>query len=1542
MGFHLEGSFAGYGSLQTLIQKTKSEKAFGYENTHFSGENDIMDFNREKEQSLMSKNTLVLPVTNYTYDIYSIQGQGVGGTFRPFRGQIGYVHEPKVSDISASMSMGAEYEGGAGGHIGGNIKRSYSNSMTRGWNTTVVPFFKEKISNNDISYETVYLKNIGENRIDQEYQSLFDTKIGAAAAITLQLDGNKQATNKYLVKAPSLSYGNSSPFSSTLTFNSQLKRNKREDRNQVIQKFTKKEVEDFGMNSFIKSNVHAKPHHTAGYVITDEKGNRHIFGETAYNESKKEVTFAVNTVSDPDNDGIVLYSPGSDNSPNNHRGIDHYFNRITTPEYAHTYLLSSVLSGDYEDLSADGPTDDDLGTYTKIIYSSPYNYNWRIPYKKNSASFNEGFKSDPKDQKASYIYGEKEIKYATKIISKTHVAFIDLEDRKDGRGTLGENGGNGSKYMKKITSIRLYSKSQLQNEQDPGINNASVRPIKAAHFVYDYSLCQGIDNNSGVISSSTSEINNQGGKLTLKKVYFTYGNSNMGKYTPYIFNYEGLNPNYNPKAYDIWGNYKPLLDASSGLTAQEFPYVEQGDQQQQNEYSSAWSLTSIELPSGGKIKLTYESDDYQFVQDKRALQMFKVEGVCTAAAKDNFSASSITNELYGTNGEAKYVVVKVNDEDVQLPDSTILEKYIGELEGKPIYFNFFMKIKKSGTVKDFVTGYFEMDQEAVVRSVSADTYLLVPMKHLNKEGKDSQSSLVNPISLAGWFFGRKYLQDYIYTNNPSDLSPTNIFSIGQSLINNLGAMVEIFRGPNGRLRDLNCAQNFEPVKSWVRLQEPSGTKFGGGSRIKTVEMFDGWNDMVGVDENDPNIDIQRYLKKYGQEYDYNLDDGSSSGVATYEPNICKENPLIQPFYHKPEKMSAQAYEEKPFGESFYPTPTVTYKKVRVKNVTASDDDDTTEVRNTKTGEVVTTFYTSYDFPTRSSFTTLDNPLTKYYRSNENDMIKNIVKGLLGLKIEVNIDLTMTQGFSVETNDMNGKMRKQEVYNNAGDIISMVEYKYNVDENDPSTLVSELVTIDENGEVSNTNALGMHYDVINDFRESYSYSNVNGVSGNIDYLPFIFPIVIGYAVPERSQHTQILRTAVTTKVIHKTGILVEKIAHDLGSRVSTKNLAWDANTGQVVLTQTVNEFDDKYYAFNYPAYWYYKAMGMASNNIDIKGMLEMVSGSTEANFSISGNGAPSVEEVFNLGDELIISFNVSGGTTSYLKFWVSSIQNGEIQLMNRNGNILDASSLPSNEVGFKVIRSGKRNQQMASMASITLMADPILLNPDGTGNLNEQLITYNGSESDNPFIVNASAIEYSDEWESQCERNLPNASGLLSGTIGPVNPYVYNIKGDWRAKKSYAYLTGRNSGTTVRNSGFYKNFSPFYSYNGTTNVWEVDATDWTFASEVSKYSPYGMEVENKDALNRYSSAQYGYGYTLPVAVSSNAMYQEIGFDGFEDYSINNFTTPQNVNSHFGFNGVISTDAYITNKKSHSGKNAIVVKANTTVEYKKRIAECESTN
>ena len=112
-----------------------------------------------------------------------------------------------------------------------------------------------------------------------------------------------------------------------------------------------------------------------------------------------------------------------------------------------------------------------------------------------------------------------------------------------------------------------------------------------------------------------------------QKIYFKYGNSQKSMLSPYQFEYDlgdtVKNPRYNVAEKDRWGNYKPN---NSSQPNYEYPFVNQEDANN-DKYAAAWSLQRITLPSGGVIEVNYEADDYAYVQDKKVMEMFKVQGV---------------------------------------------------------------------------------------------------------------------------------------------------------------------------------------------------------------------------------------------------------------------------------------------------------------------------------------------------------------------------------------------------------------------------------------------------------------------------------------------------------------------------------------------------------------------------------------------------------------------------------------------------------------------------------------------------------------------------------------------------------------------------------------------------------------------------------------------------------------------------------------------------------------------------------------------------
>ncbi len=1555
----VDGSIVGSQSKQSYKNENSSYKAFGYENTlHNSPSiNGMLDFNREKNMGSYSKYTSVLPITNYTFDLYSIKGQGVGGLFKPFKSQVGYVFDQTVKDSGKGNTIGLEIGPGNVVHIGVDYKRTKSFSMSSIWNDGNFAISKLKQSAyNNLSNEDTYYKLIGELSVDPDTFNSNNilSNFGGYQPVNIGIGGefHKRVALKIFKKKNILSEAGGT---ATYTYNDLniLKRNHRDVKNLSIQKISKKEVINYGLaNKFFFLNEFSKKHHTAGFKVLKNDGSSYIFGRAVYNTQKIEATLDVsNEVQNTEDclNGTINIGNINDGSPSSHS--DQFVDKKITPPYAYAYLLTSILSSDYEDINNNGPDDVDLGSYTKFNYNLLHEdqYKWRFPF--NKAYYSEGLKSSLRDQKANYIYGEKQLQFVESIETKTHIAVFNYEQRKDGFGVDGEAGGiqpTSFNFNKKIKSIQLYSKP------DYLALGTLATPIKTVHFEYDYSLCPNVDNNSGAVSSNseTEPNNNDGedanlhkGKLTLKKVYFTYGKSRMGKYTPYIFNYNSFNPEYHPKDQDIWGNFKENASVCGDLTNVDFPFVTQ-DKTSADNNSSAWSLESIDLPSGGKINLEFESDDYQYVQNKRAMQMFKISGF--GDGNENNNSPQYSDYLYNPNHK-KYVYINTGIPGIDV--STFDDLFLNEIKDDPIYFNTLLNMSSKSYQYDYVSGYFYIDQSVPIKTYS-NGIVAIPLEFYGNEGGwVTGSHSVNPIAKAGWYFGRNNLNGIVYRDG-EDYVNSNFKSVINEITSAIDEFKNVFNNANQVLEDKGIARKIKSDKSWIRLLNPNKSKYGGGSRIKKLEMYDNWDEMTN------NLGNDLYKQKYGQEYFYKLEDGSSSGVATFEPNKSKENPFVTPFFNKdPDKKdrlvapSEFNYVEKPLGESFFPNASITYSRVSVKNLERIKNISGVDkfVKDHATGKVVNEFFTSQDFPTISNYTditTLFDPPTT-----------------LGKFLSVNVmtHQTMSQGFVIHTNDMNGKIKSQMVYQEGkNNEISKVTYIYSID--NKGKLDNYLPTIDDTGQIRRA-IIGQQYDIINDFNQIYSYTRVGGGDVNFEFdILAVLPLTMGNIIPDFARHEDKVSTATTTKVIHTSGVLVEKIAEDLGSKVSTKNLAWDAKTGQVLVTKTKNEYNDSYYSINYPAYWKYKQMGLASNNINIEGVLTKPS---NGELFILTNA----KDYFIEGDELQVKYLNSENEETYSKFWVSSVQNNQVILMDELGKIVNSAvdglaseSIVNSDMQFKIYRSGYRNLQTASMASITTMTNPIYTTNEGedsNGDGNIDLQTHLNDFNKNK-IINASAIEYSNLWSMKCDcLNVPSYTFTFNTTI-PIdddpnviqdetnvtndtpsdyasiglNPYLYNVKGNFKAVKSYAFLTTRttSSDSSPRHDGFFNNFSPFYDFNSSVNKWEINRHLWTFASRISLYSPYGVELENTDALNRHSSAQYGYNYTLPTAVSSNSKYTEMGFDGFEDYQ------SSCLSPHFSYKQAIENilgNAEIINNQSHTGNHSLKVKGNSRATLEKRI-------
>ena len=680
-------------------------------------------------------------------------------------------------------------------------------------------------------------------------------------------------------------------------------------------------------------------------------------------------------------------------------------------------------------------------------------------------------------------------------------------------------------------------------------------------------------------------------------------------------------------------------------------------------------------------------------------------------------------------------------------------------------------------------------------------------------------------------------------------------------------------GPNYSLyNSYNVAKEFVTGKSWIRLMNPNEKKLGGGSRVKKIEMIDEWAGMTDGDVTK--------TSNYGQQYEYKLDNGTSSGVASYEPQLGgDENPFRQPLPYDVKKLMVpndEFYQEEPFGESFFPTPSIGYSKVTVKNIQRTD------VSRHATGKVVHEFYTAQDFPTITKRTSVNAVRAK----DDPFSIRSL------LKINVRDYLTAAQGFVIELNDMHGKPKSQAVYQeNNTDPISTVKYNYQQQNYGGNyKLNNKCTTIEKNGDVSKK-TIGEFFDMVADFREDKTHTTNFSLGINIDAMLFgTIPAIVPSIWPSFAKQKTRFRSATTTKVIQRFGILEETIATDLGSTVATKNIAYDAETGGTLLTETTTNFNDKVYSFKYPAWWYYETMGPAYQNIGFE--------TNSVVFPSSGIATlGSTAVYFRDGDELAMT---SGSTKK--KGWVIGITPTTIEVVDRYGNPIAGT------FNVKVIRSGKRNTMIADMATITTLTNPL-----------------SGIKS-NVYqnVLQAGAIEFSNKRQTHCDC-ITSPGSPVPGT---TNPYVLGTKGNWRPLKSYTHLTGRSqsnydNNTNIRKDGMFTSYTPFYKW--VAGLWQKDLKDWTYVSEVTEFNIYGEELENKDALSRYSSATFGYNQSMALSVAANTQYKEQGFDGFEDYDYNPC-----MDDHFKFR--ITPNA----TQSHTGKHSIKVVSGTPQTLTKQIA------
>lgn len=1376
-GIHPHLFIGGYFSSQGIDDdKTSIEKrSYGYlysqESTGIDDEDDVLhDINREKDAGY-SKNCPNLPITNYSYDLYAVSGQGIGGMYRPYRSDVGHVHDDKVRSVGYGGSVGAEFGVTLGTKWGADLNYNWSSSQSNRWvddNNLLksIGWSKKNLgrwAKNDAAivirtlklidwtnanvgasdYEPVYFKNVGEKTAIEEsfvaYQKLeralrpaFETEPLFGHPLLKKLLPNIEAAT--LIPA---GQSEVSPLSDKLSLGGPVNtiRTRRDKRNQNISYLTVKERSmcfnlNMGVNNDIPRNSDIrKDNHITEITAINDGGSRYIYGIAAYNNTQKEASFTMKDASTEAlerdyrcSTGLATYPPAYTNvkkGETSYDGYDGYYSATTLPGYAYSYLLTTILSPDYVDINNNGADAEDLGHYTKINYKRVVDaYKWRSPSpsEQYKASYNEGLKTDLYDGKGTYIYGEKEIWYIESIESRNYIAKFNRTDRLDGLGVLGEAGGiNGttSQKLKSLESISLYAKADL------------VNPIKTVHFTYDYLLCKESPNSIGA---------NQG-KLTLTALHYTYGSSLKGMMNKYEFTYSANNPKYDIKAYDRWGNYKPntgCYATSTTVPNSEYPYVEQ-NKTKADINAESWSLKSIKLPSGGQIDVDYESDDYAYVQNKKAMQMFKVAGFGTEGGAPQ-------NKLYGSSSDHYDVIfIKLDPAKPCASAADFAANYLPEQTNaadgtRYLYFNLMVNITGTNSQFEYVRGYAQIadgPNNFGVNTAGDQAWIKVKKVAIDDDEDEEDIINVSPFVMAAWQFSKLHTPYLVYPGSDVKKSPNGDF-LGplRMLVGVFAELADYFKGFNRKLMEQGYAKPVDLDRCWVRLSNPDQKKLGGGLRVKNIAVSDNWNSMTtGLGGT------AQASSTYEQQYEYTTvtKEGKviSSGVASYEPLIGNdENPWKQPVLFNKENAlipDETFYAEEPFGESFFPSPSIGYSKVTVKSKPQEN------VTTHATGWVENEFYTTKDFPTITDKTEIQ----KYI--DEPDWIT----GLFCFKVKNYV--ATCQGFQIELNDMNGKPKSTMVYrqkmaNEEPVLLSGIQYFYKTDTDKPWHLNNQVTVIAPDGSVRKS-LVGIDADMIYDTRQEVSESQSAGLKGNLDmiYLPPFILFAVPAILPSYSADKTRFRSAVITRVINRYGILEKTVAFQDKATITTTNIAYDSETGEVLLTQTQNEYNNKdhqndnIYNLMYPAHWAYDGMGMAYKNSGIEFDAILNSGgiiTSPANFA----------SYLSEGDEVVIT-NTKTNIARRGRVLYDATLNQLVIIDNVNNPFTYATSFINNEtVKIKVLTSGRKNLQNAPIQSVTSQQLPF----------NSPTAPTQLSVVASKSVVNSTANAFSDIWNQECQ------------------------------------------------------------------------------------------------------------------------------------------------------------------------------------------------
>jgi hypothetical protein len=1236
----VSGNVSGSYS-QQVNQESINAQGYGYMyGSNSDGNGKVMDYTLEKE-SEFNKRDVFLGIPFNGADNFIVSGESAGGGFRLFHKNVGQFIPNKVSSSTNIFQLGVEVNGGPllfGG--GADIGIGKHTLEMKSWNQGLSNFSKPN-----------FTQPAG-SAVDEPIFFRFNNDLGGEWGGHLKDDPVRaELSGTNVTLNPAITSGNN---------------NQRSDRSSYIGYRTNGELSSSPYKAFSR-NPHLVRQGSPGLIgeiaVFDTNGGRSVFGQPVYSKNEMNLSYGLQGV------------PGSaikDNYLVYHKDSKTQVGEEINSAYATTYLLTEVTNNDYIDKTNNGPTQDDLGGYTRFNYTKALdNFHWRIPY--NGLRYSKNSHSDPLDDLGTVSEGDKEIYYLESIETKSHVAFFILKStaRSDGKSAptgsiaITSTSSVGTSSLKALDRIELYAMADLPatgglvNRLNGSIPYPSgLKPIKTVKLEYETvsadQLCKSTPN-AGVGL----------GKLTLKRVYFEYNGIVKSKISPYIFEYKypayasypakyrsggtddvtvGYsslieNPDYSHFISDAWGNYQA---GGQARFTQMRDWLNQSTVIPSGFDPAAWNLKVIKLPSGGEIHVQYEQDDYAFVQDQPAHAFVNLK------SSDNGQSNTFNIDLASSFGV-------LQPSEIDRIERLLRSRYLNT--GNKIYFKIFYRLLAGGSFDltscngEFVTGYATVT--AINRTGSDISLVLKPTDNLPKD----------------------VCVDFVKTNRLGKTDPNASCDPSRAAIQETSNAEQLVRQllslAGGVAIPSSLCGSIDPVNSYFRIPIAIGKK-GGGIRVKRLMMFDG-----GLESN-PVL--------YGSEYMYKTKDAFgtiiSSGVATNEPaTVREENILVdfiarrsQSFINKIISGEDTKQAEGPLGESIYPGPSVGYSKVTIRNIHSG---------KTNPGFSVSEYYTCNDFPIVARMTDIR---TKFERQMRPLVLATFVKD----------KSWATQGFSFILNDMHGQVKRQATY--AGPYTDVFDLG-------KSTLVSEqlyeyfkpgdLVPVQQGtfGEVK-WQRPGREVDISfgQKMVEEKSYDGNLEIDFSVGVIPlFFFPIVIPYptVVPSFKQVDGGIATHSTSKVVRYPAIVKKVRSYQDGIFHTTENLAFDQATGKPTLVKSFDELKGAYLAQEFPAHWEYPNFGAKARTEEkvIKSGSALTISASSNTLTLTGAESCAAISQFSTGDLL----DFGGGKL----YHIASIDYGNLRVGLVPSS--EATSVVSGSVTELVILESGRNNQLSQVA-----------------------------------------------------------------------------------------------------------------------------------------------------------------------------------------------------------------------------------------------------